>query len=331
MSRAWIVYGDVTTSGGRVVTCSAETDIDGKGVARFNDKATCPQHKGVFPIVGGCDPTTIIDGQPVALHGAGLACGCKVLATQQIRVLAGGSGRKKAAFGNAALSVVSPLVGSSSTAFTVEPVPPTPDVSGDSEGVHSSPVPTGDFQARPMPSISAKGSADATDLALVEAELAKIPAKYRQQLVDNDVEVVVVRGSVTDYYTELQGVRPRGWPPGKTWDDVPGMSRDKTVVIATRGHGVETGPHVPLSGDGHGSYNLVMHETAHTLHNIAGYSPEFLNARSADLSALSAYESQAGEAGLSETFAESFANVFGGNSSYSETHPNLHRFWSGGS
>lgn len=86
VSRMWIVLGDVTSSGGRVVTASQFTDIDGKGVARRNDKATCPQHKGVFAIVGGYDPTTIVDGAEVALHGAMLECGCQVLATQQFRV-----------------------------------------------------------------------------------------------------------------------------------------------------------------------------------------------------------------------------------------------------
>ena len=85
MARNWIVVGDATSSGGRVVTCSAFTVVDGKGVARINDQAVCPLHKGVFPIVDG-DPTTIIDGQPVALHGSKLACGCSVLAVQQNRV-----------------------------------------------------------------------------------------------------------------------------------------------------------------------------------------------------------------------------------------------------
>lgn len=86
MSRMWVVLGDSTSSGGRVVSGSPFTDIDGKPVARVNDKATCPQHKGAFPIVDG-DPTTIVDGQPVALHGSKLACGCSVLAVQQGRVL----------------------------------------------------------------------------------------------------------------------------------------------------------------------------------------------------------------------------------------------------
>lgn len=86
MTRNWIVLGDVTTSGGRVVTASPFTEIDGKGVARRNDRATCPSHSGVFPIVGGFDPATMIDGSEVALHGAELSCGCRVLSTQQLRV-----------------------------------------------------------------------------------------------------------------------------------------------------------------------------------------------------------------------------------------------------
>jgi len=84
MARMWIVVGDATASGGRVITGSSFTDIDGKPVARVTDRATCPSHRGVFPIIDG-DSTIIIDGQPVALHGSSLACGCKVLAVQQSR------------------------------------------------------------------------------------------------------------------------------------------------------------------------------------------------------------------------------------------------------
>src|SRR5690606_12989300 len=83
-ARMWIVVGDTTDSGGRVITGSAFTSVDGRPVARVTDQAVCPKHKGVFPVVDG-DATTIIDGQPVALHGSSLACGCKVLAVQQTR------------------------------------------------------------------------------------------------------------------------------------------------------------------------------------------------------------------------------------------------------
>lgn len=93
MTGNWIVHGDVTTSGGRMISSSSFTDVDGKGVCRKGDKATCPSHKGVFPIAGGCDPTTNIDGAEVALHGATLSCGCSVLSIQQLRVFVELSGR----------------------------------------------------------------------------------------------------------------------------------------------------------------------------------------------------------------------------------------------
>ena len=85
MSRMTIVVGDLTSGGGRVITGSSFTAIDGKPVSRVNDQATCPKHKGVFPIVSG-DATFIIDGQPVARHGDCLACGCTLISVSQIRV-----------------------------------------------------------------------------------------------------------------------------------------------------------------------------------------------------------------------------------------------------
>ncbi|MDH5823775.1 PAAR domain-containing protein [Luteimonas sp. RD2P54] len=94
MAKNWIVQGDPTSSGGRVLTGSPFTDIDGVPVARVTDQATCPQHKGAFPILDG-DPTLVVDGQPVALHGSTLACGCKVLSAKQMRVFVdpgGGAG-----------------------------------------------------------------------------------------------------------------------------------------------------------------------------------------------------------------------------------------------
>lgn len=91
MTRMWIVVGDPTSSGGRVVSGSPFTDIDGKPVSRVTDSAICPAHKGVFPIVDG-DSTMLVDGQPVALHGSSLACGCKVLSAQQSHVLVDAGG-----------------------------------------------------------------------------------------------------------------------------------------------------------------------------------------------------------------------------------------------
>ncbi|MDR2871758.1 MAG: PAAR domain-containing protein [Xanthomonadaceae bacterium] len=85
MARLCIVLGDPTSSGGQVITGSIFSDIDGKPVARIGDQATCPAHKGVYPIVTG-DATMIVDDQPVARHGDKLACGCSVLTARQARV-----------------------------------------------------------------------------------------------------------------------------------------------------------------------------------------------------------------------------------------------------
>lgn len=106
MATNWIVVGDPTSSGGSVLTGSSFTDIDGTPVARVTDKATCPNHKGAFPIVDG-DATIIIDGQPVALHGSSLACGCKALSAKQMRAFVepGGGGGGGAGSGKAAAAM----------------------------------------------------------------------------------------------------------------------------------------------------------------------------------------------------------------------------------
>lgn len=106
MTRMWIVVGDSTSSGGQVITGSAFTDIDGKPVARLTDQATCPAHNGTFPIVDG-DTTTLVDGQPVALHGSKLACGCAVLAVQQVRVAL----QPAAGIGTSAVAAVAAVMG----------------------------------------------------------------------------------------------------------------------------------------------------------------------------------------------------------------------------
>ncbi len=103
MARNWIVRGDPTSSGGSVISGSPFTVIDGIAVARITDQATCLKHRGVFPIVEG-DATLVVDGQPVALHGSALACGCKVLSAQQMHVFVdagGGTGGGRSGSGTA--------------------------------------------------------------------------------------------------------------------------------------------------------------------------------------------------------------------------------------
>ena len=129
----------------------------------------------------------------------------------------------------------------------------------------------------------------------------------------------------------LRGHRPRGWPPGRTMDDVNGLhfpSRNE-VIIAVLGHGTKEGAHVPKYGRESGSYNVVIHESMHSIDHSPGIlSPEFQAARKADLGALSAYETQpTGVGGLEETYAESAARYYGGDPEAVKRTPNLTAFW----
>ncbi|WP_292933624.1 PAAR domain-containing protein [Noviherbaspirillum sp.] len=83
MTRPFIVIGDSTDHGGKVVGGAATTDTHGKRIARVGDKVTCPKkgHGGTTVIVSG-DPTVIIDGSPAARHGDKTACGAVLIATQ---------------------------------------------------------------------------------------------------------------------------------------------------------------------------------------------------------------------------------------------------------
>ena len=175
------------------------------------------------------------------------------------------------------------------------------------------------------------GSGDAADAELVAQELSKMPLSKLEAMERGGVKVVACRGSVTDYLAHLRGVKPRGWPPGSSWDSVPGLylPSTKEVVIATRGHGTPGGAFVPPMGDGHGSYNLVLHEAAHALDDVVGGSSDaaFLAARQADIGALPPYETQAGVAGPSETYAESIAIKYGGTAAQQAARPNLMKFF----
>ena len=179
--------------------------------------------------------------------------------------------------------------------------------------------------------VSPGGSGTAEDAKLVAQSLAKLPKSSLEQMQKNGTKVIACRGSVTDYRTDLKGVQPRGWPPGATWDKVPGANTpDKNeVVIAVIGHGTPAGPHVPKTGEGHGCANLVVHEASHSIDlNGGGPSPsqsdDFTKARDADMNKLSDYEKQAGEAGQQETYAESAARHAEGKD---QDTPHLKKYW----
>jgi hypothetical protein len=178
--------------------------------------------------------------------------------------------------------------------------------------------------------VSPAGSGDSNDAALVAPRLAAVfPEDILKHLQQNRTKVRVCRNSITDHLTSLRGQTPRGWPPGSTWDQVPGIFNPGTneVVIAIIGH--PDRPHIPQLGEGKGSVDLVVHETAHGL-DMGGGSPflsagtAFITARNQDLRSLTAYELQPGSAGEQETFAESAARFF---DSDDDSMPALHAFW----
>lgn len=183
--------------------------------------------------------------------------------------------------------------------------------------------------ARPL--MRTEGHGTIADCDLVAAELGKLPPHIVKRFRDKGIKIVACRGSVTDYKTALKGVRPRGWPEGTTWDNVTGVGGGDECVIAVVGHGTPVGAHVPAKGEGHGSSNVVIHESFHALDDSTGNpsakDEAFNRAREADAQTLSRYESQAGEAGREETYAESAARYYGGDESDAKDHPKLHSYW----
>ena len=67
-----ICVGDKTSCGGTVITGSQFSDVNGKGIARQGEKIAC--QKSCVIVIG--NPTEIIDGAAMALHGAQTSGGC---------------------------------------------------------------------------------------------------------------------------------------------------------------------------------------------------------------------------------------------------------------
>jgi uncharacterized Zn-binding protein involved in type VI secretion len=84
MAKPLIRLGDKISHGGSVIEASQHSDIDGVGIARMGDKATCSTH-GTVTIVSG-DSALIIDGKPAARDGDKTSCGAVLIAGQQTTI-----------------------------------------------------------------------------------------------------------------------------------------------------------------------------------------------------------------------------------------------------
>lgn len=178
----------------------------------------------------------------------------------------------------------------------------------------------------------AGGSATEGDRVVVAFELSRMPGEALAAVRRAGTKVVACRGSVTDHRPDLAGGRPRGWPPGSSWGDVPGLydgSRNEVVVV-TLGHAPQRAGRVPAKGEGHASASLAVHVACHAA-DARGGSPsssaEFRAARSADRDALPEYCRQPGSAGPEESWAESAALRAAGAPAMAAALPRLHAYW----
>ncbi|XKM12792.1 PAAR domain-containing protein [Orbaceae bacterium ac157xtp] len=81
MKRNVVRLGDPTTHGGRVITASSTSVIEGKPVALIGDLVSCPYDgHGINKIIEG-SKTCYSDGRPVVIDYSLCECGCKVLST----------------------------------------------------------------------------------------------------------------------------------------------------------------------------------------------------------------------------------------------------------
>ncbi len=142
-----------------------------------------------------------------------------------------------------------------------------------------------------------------------------LPQNVRDAL-DKDNVKVVPTDRVTDVMPELKGEKPRGWPPGSSWDDVDGAYDvgGKRIIVAER----QTSPKSPGSNNIEG---LTRHETGHAVDHLKSFSDskEFKDAYDREAANIPKPDSetlkyflQKGEAGREEAFAEMFAINNGG-------------------
>ncbi|WP_412103526.1 anthrax toxin lethal factor-related metalloendopeptidase [Rossellomorea aquimaris] len=89
--------------------------------------------------------------------------------------------------------------------------------------------------------------------------LDHIPTPLLESAESKDIKIRLFQNKLTDFSTtsHLKGVTPRGYTNKSiTWDDVPGIGGSKLVLVKI-GHSEK--------GKGHNSYNLELHETAHSI------------------------------------------------------------------
>jgi hypothetical protein len=147
-----------------------------------------------------------------------------------------------------------------------------------------------------------------------------LPQNVKDALSRDGVSVVAT-DKVTDLLPHLKNQKPRGWPPGSTWDDVDGAYEfgGKRIIVAER----QQSPSRPNRVEG-----LTRHETGHAVDHIRAFSDTqaFIDAYQKEAALIPKpgsdtlkYFLQKDEAGREEAFAEIFAIIHGGGTTLTYT------------
>lgn len=134
------------------------------------------------------------------------------------------------------------------------------------------------------------------------SDLIRVPAEMYQRLRKRGLKTIeVIDGTVPECAgnSHLKGVSPRGWPEGKTWDQVAGNYNPSKRTVCV-GNGEQ------------GSVSLSLHELAHAIGKLLGYNnhPELIEAHKRLYPKLQSYFQQGGpggEAGRQEFLAEALS------------------------
>ncbi|CAG9258350.1 conserved hypothetical protein [Burkholderia diffusa] len=77
----FVLLGDDTDHGGKVITASKTMKFNGRFVARKGDEVSCPRHDIKPNLIIDGDEMMTDDGVPVARHGYRAMCGCHLISS----------------------------------------------------------------------------------------------------------------------------------------------------------------------------------------------------------------------------------------------------------
>jgi hypothetical protein len=141
-------------------------------------------------------------------------------------------------------------------------------------------------------------------------DLATVPTEVMDAYESLGGRIDIVDGPITAHpeMAHLAGVKPTGWPPGTSWDDVPGAGPQRVgmpVILGTRGES--------------GSASVAVHELGHGLDTYLGDAiapgsgfklSDSLEEAHKSVRWSNPYYRQAGSQGRREAFAEAVAVAY---------------------